>query len=305
MIGTLPPREGIQLYMARVDPHLISGCEVALDVISRLVKKLEKPQLRFLRRLLGLNPRSMRAVLFTETGLLPIRYRRAIIVLKHAKYWAHLTDDHYAHAAYMESLRLSSQGHVSWAADLRTVLGAFPIPVALPESALESAETYLLRKRLERDNNGNLRTVVLRFRNYLRIVSVPHRKAFTRFLLSDHSLSVEALRHTDRYRKYKIPRVWRLCRFCQMEVEDETHAALVCTGHPELSPLRADFLRDVFALRPALQSLVLTQPAEDFLACLLLDQAVTSRMARYVFNVLQIYETREMWVPPEHFNLIG
>ncbi|KAJ7722941.1 hypothetical protein B0H16DRAFT_1242809, partial [Mycena metata] len=211
--------------------------------------------------------RSMRAVLFTETGLLPIRYRRAIIVLKHAKYWAHLTYDHYAHAAYMESLRLSSQGHVSWAADLRTVLGAFPIPVACPESALESAEsidvvisavessceetmqgeldraarTYLLRKRLERDDNGNLRTVVLRFRDYLRIVSVPHRKAFTRFLLSDHSLGVEALRHTDRYRKYNIPRAWRLCRFCQMEVEDETHAALVCTGHPELSPLRADF----------------------------------------------------------------
>ncbi|KAJ7150247.1 hypothetical protein C8R46DRAFT_816975, partial [Mycena filopes] len=254
MIGTLPPREGIQLYMARVDPHLISGCEVALDVTSRLVTKLEKPQLRFLRRLLGLNPRSMRAVLFTETGLLPIRYRRAIIVLQHAKYWAQLPDDHYAHAAYMESLRLSAQGHVSWAADLRSVLGAFPIPVACPESALESGEsidavisavesscdqtmqgeldrsarTYLLRRRLEVDDKGNRRTVVLRFRHYLRIVSASHRKAFTRFLLSDHKLSVEALRHTDRYRKYIIPRAWRLCRFCQMEVEDETHAALVC-----------------------------------------------------------------------------
>ncbi|KAJ7755444.1 hypothetical protein B0H16DRAFT_1315668 [Mycena metata] len=126
-----------------------------------------------------------------------------------------------------------------------------------------------------------------------------------RFLLSDHCLSVEALRHTDRYRKYIIPRAWRLCRFCQMEVEDETHAALVCTGHPDLSPLRADFLRDVFELRPSLQSSVLTQSAEDFLACLLLDQAVTSRMACYVYNVLQIYEMREMWVPPEHFDLSG
>ncbi|KAJ7016045.1 hypothetical protein C8F04DRAFT_1166709 [Mycena alexandri] len=281
-LGTLPPREGIQLYMARVDPHLISGCEVALDVTSRLVKKLEKPQLRFLRRLLGLNPRSMRAVLFTETGLLPIRYRRAtsIIVLHHAKYWAHLPDDHYAHAAYMESLRLSTQDHVSWAADLRSVLGAFPIPVACPESALESAEsidavisavessceqtmqgeldraarTYLLRKRLERDDKGNLRT----------------------------SGSIKFLGHGDS------------CRFCQMEVEDETHAALVY------------FLRDVFGLRPSLpHSSVQTQSAEDFLACLLLDQAITSRMARYVYDMLQIFETQAMWVPPEHFNLIG
>ncbi|KAJ7862074.1 hypothetical protein B0H13DRAFT_1900276 [Mycena leptocephala] len=113
MIGSLPPREGVQLYMARVDPHLISGCEVVLDVTSRLVTKLEKPQLRFLRRLFGLKPRSMRAILFTETGLLPIRYRRAIIVLNHAKYWAHLPDNHYARAAYRESLRLSAQGCVS------------------------------------------------------------------------------------------------------------------------------------------------------------------------------------------------
>ncbi|KAJ7044031.1 hypothetical protein C8F04DRAFT_878631, partial [Mycena alexandri] len=108
------------------------------------------------------------------------------------------------------------------------------------------------------------------------------------FLLSDHCLGVEGLRHTDRYRKYKIPRSWQLCRFCQMEVEDETHAALVCTGHPELSPLRADFLRDVFGLRPSLHSSV--QAQGDFLACLLLDQAVTSRMARYVYDMLQIFE---------------
>ncbi|KAJ6520758.1 hypothetical protein DFH09DRAFT_844721, partial [Mycena vulgaris] len=40
MIGILLPREGIQLYMARVDLHLVSGCEVVLDVTSRLVMKL-------------------------------------------------------------------------------------------------------------------------------------------------------------------------------------------------------------------------------------------------------------------------
>jgi hypothetical protein len=46
--------------------------------------------------LLGLHPRSMRAILFTGTGLLPIRYRRAILALHHAKYWARLPDGYYA-----------------------------------------------------------------------------------------------------------------------------------------------------------------------------------------------------------------
>ncbi|KAJ7607832.1 hypothetical protein DFH06DRAFT_922077, partial [Mycena polygramma] len=211
--------------------------------------------------------RSMRAILFTETGLLPIRYRRAIIALNHAKYWAQLEDDHFARAAYAESLRLSSMRCVSWASDLRAVLASLPIPVTCTEASLESAEgiddiisavessceamlqgeldsavrTAFLRQRLETDEKGQLRTVVLRFRQYLDIVNVGHRKAFTRFLLSDHNLGVEALRPTDRDRKYPIPRAWPLCRFCQLDIEDETHAAMVCTAHPELTPLRAAF----------------------------------------------------------------
>jgi hypothetical protein len=32
LISSLPPKEGQILYTARVDPHLISGCEVVLDV---------------------------------------------------------------------------------------------------------------------------------------------------------------------------------------------------------------------------------------------------------------------------------
>ncbi|KAK7042221.1 RNA-directed DNA polymerase from mobile element jockey [Favolaschia claudopus] len=317
MIGSLPPKEGVRLYMARVDPHLISGCEVVPDVTSRLTALLEKPQKRYLRRLLGLRPRSMRAVLFTETGLLP--------------HWAALPDDHYAKAAYLSSLQLSAAGSISWASDLRTVLASFPTPVPCPVSALESAEsidnliagvqlscettlrdqlnraerTYLLRKRQERGEDGKLKNVVLCFRHYLRLVSSPHRKAFTRFLLSDHSLAVVALRYPGHYRKYHIPRAWRLCRLCLLDVEDESHAALVCTAHPGLTPLREEFLRDVFVLQPSLRHLAMTRSANVFLGSLLLDRIVTTRVAKFVHDVLQIFETKEMWVAPEHFNLEG
>ncbi|KAK7023888.1 hypothetical protein R3P38DRAFT_2779333 [Favolaschia claudopus] len=273
----------------------------------------------------------MCAVLFTETGLLPIKYRRAILALHHAKYWAALPNDHYAKAAYLSSLQVSAAGHVSWASDLRAVLGSFPIPVPCSVSALEPAatidelisatqlscestlqgqldraeRTYMLRNRLEMGGDGKMKTVVLRFREYLRIVSVPHRKAFTRFLLSDHSLAVVALRYPGHYRKYHVPRAWRLCRFCLLDVEDESHAALVCTAHPALTPLRVEFLRDIFALKPSMRNLAATRSADSFLGCLLLDRTVMTRAAKFVHDILQIYDTKEMWVAPEHFNLDG
>jgi hypothetical protein len=41
-ISCLPPSQGIQLYMARIDPHLTFGCEVALDVDRACTKTCMK-----------------------------------------------------------------------------------------------------------------------------------------------------------------------------------------------------------------------------------------------------------------------
>ncbi|KAJ7894554.1 hypothetical protein B0H13DRAFT_1512904, partial [Mycena leptocephala] len=67
--------EALQLYMARVDCYLTSGCELSLDTDSNLLDEHREVQLHFLRRMLGLNTHSMLAVLFTETGQLPVRFR--------------------------------------------------------------------------------------------------------------------------------------------------------------------------------------------------------------------------------------
>jgi hypothetical protein len=67
--------------MARVDPHLVFGCEAMPDV-DDAVKGMEHAQHTFLRRLLGLNPRSVLCVLFTETGIMPLRNRHAELVLR-------------------------------------------------------------------------------------------------------------------------------------------------------------------------------------------------------------------------------
>ncbi|KAJ7167411.1 hypothetical protein C8R43DRAFT_174350 [Mycena crocata] len=327
-VGVLPPREGLLLYKARVDPHLTFGCEVVLDVDHVLGPTLDAPQNHFLRRLLGLNRRSMLAVLFTETGMMPIRYRRALLALRYAQGFAAIPADveDIPRASFRESLRIAGQGHSCWASDLHWVLSSLPVPVALDYAALLTAEgidgimkeveaacdgalkseidglvkTQFLKNRLESDDNGKLVAVTRRFRHYLRLVNAPHRVAYTRLMLSDHRLAVEGLRHGNRVWRF-VERELRLCRFGCAAVEDECHALLVCGGHPSLTGLRAHFLRDAYALRPDLRQQVQTMAAGDFLMIIVHCRDVTKRLAKFVYDIFAVFEQTEMLVPASHY----
>jgi hypothetical protein len=61
--------------MSRVDPYLTNKCDVSLDVLKSNGELLEKVKVHYLRKMLGLSSRCMTAVLFSETGIIPIRYR--------------------------------------------------------------------------------------------------------------------------------------------------------------------------------------------------------------------------------------
>ncbi|KAJ7887840.1 hypothetical protein B0H14DRAFT_3430461 [Mycena olivaceomarginata] len=105
-IGCLPPPQGIQLYMARIDPHLTFGCEVALDVTDAHVSKLEDVQNEFLCWLLGLHRRSVLAVLFSETGVIPLRYRQLSLAIGYLDHLMTLAPTHLAGVAYRDSAAL-------------------------------------------------------------------------------------------------------------------------------------------------------------------------------------------------------
>jgi hypothetical protein len=185
-VGSLPPVKGRQLYMARVDPRdLITGYEVVLDAMLAPLQPLEQVQLTFIRRLLGLPTRSTRHILFTETGLLPLRYRRLMLALRYMSYLVKLPPQHYANAAFWDSVDLACHGRNSWFAELHRICAALPHPVNFPlhnfannathavvlveESAhrmladkvQNSAKVYLRRDRLE----GRLKKV----QPYLRV----------------------------------------------------------------------------------------------------------------------------------------
>jgi hypothetical protein len=276
-IRSLPVKEGLQLYMARVDCYLISAAETSIDVNAHLLDDYLDTQHLFLRRLLGINSRSMLAVLFTETGLMPIRIRRLLLALSRLRYIVGLPDDRRVRSALLDSVDLFAAGNACWTSDIAILLCALPIPIhivptdflsipIIDDIVVEATDadlqfdinflqkTRLLRDRLELAGDSNtLALVTRRRRHYLTMVAVPaHRMALTRMILSDHNVSVERLRYRVRYR-LPIPREERLCRFCRGAVEDEVHALLDCNAHPPLIDLRLPFLREIIALDPALQ----------------------------------------------------
>ncbi|KAJ7061767.1 hypothetical protein C8F01DRAFT_987168 [Mycena amicta] len=279
-LSDMPAWDLRTLYIAMVDPYLIAGCEIILDVNATCLRMLQKVQHYFLRRMLGIGSRSMRAVLFSETGIWPIQYRRVYLALKNLRHLMGLEgQDRPAYHALLDSLTLARNGHDSWAKDLCTVLSKLHVPVVLDVSqdltqdAVEiamkavrsSMESWideeitgsekvkdLLANRLEWDSSDRkLRYQTLTFRHYLRVKTAAHRIALTRMILSCHSLAIERRRWKER-RKDKVPREWRLCRFCRSEVEDPAHALFICDNH-DLMLLRETFLGKFYAELPEMR----------------------------------------------------
>lgn len=132
MIETLPPNEGKMLYMGIVDPHLIYGCEVSLDTDLPLLEKLCSVQHSFIRRLLGLQKRSLVAPLFSETGLVPLRFRRLTIALRYLQYLLSRPADSFVRKAFNDSIALNDSRARSWVMDIHYVLSLLPTKITLP-----------------------------------------------------------------------------------------------------------------------------------------------------------------------------
>jgi hypothetical protein len=122
MIRYLPVNEARILYMGCVDPHLIFGCEVALDSTIALPKKLESVQENFFRAVLGLSSKAAEVAIDTETGIWPVRYRRMELALRFYLYAIQQPCDSYIYAAIQEFIALEEAGHHSWFKEFKKVL---------------------------------------------------------------------------------------------------------------------------------------------------------------------------------------
>ncbi|KAJ6593567.1 hypothetical protein B0H19DRAFT_1056098 [Mycena capillaripes] len=85
--------------------RLIGGADVIVDIDDRALALLQKVQTMFLKRLLELGPYSMRAPLFTEFSLLPLRYRYLFLALRYLGYLVALLLTHHARRTPIVSTR--------------------------------------------------------------------------------------------------------------------------------------------------------------------------------------------------------
>jgi hypothetical protein len=132
-----------------------SGCDVCLDVDKKSLNFLEKVQLRFLRRILGVGSRSLRVALFSETGILPIKYRRVYLALKNLAYLLELDHKRPVWNALLESLALARTNQISSHLEARIPLELHPLELLLGQLVLDVG----LVGRLVRERaNGSIMT---------------------------------------------------------------------------------------------------------------------------------------------------
>ncbi|KLO05044.1 hypothetical protein SCHPADRAFT_839832 [Schizopora paradoxa] len=333
-IGVVPPKQGKQLYMARIDPHLTFGCEVVIDVQNSGLKQLQNVQHTYIRRMLRLNPRSMRAILHTETGIMPIAYRRVLLALKYLIYLTSLPNNHYARCALQEAINLSENSAQSWYTELVQAIEKLQerakINVTLPVlsgqmsnqeildliKAIEhmcdaylqvlidkSPKTELLRGRLERDDKGNYIVKTMHFRHYLYVKIPRHWMALTGLLLSDNILAMEQLRRATRNRP-RYPQHLRICRLCKNDIEDPIHALFVCIGSEQLISLRKQFIKDLISKASYLKTSQCMANPKELFECIYADKRLVETLARYAFRMLKIFNAVPLFLPdlPDHLS---
>jgi hypothetical protein len=234
----------IKLYKARIDPHLTHGSDVVVDVSEPDIAPLEHAQRRFLRRMLMANSHSIKALLLSESGILPIRHRRLVLALKGARYYSSCEPGSYPRLAFEQAVALAGAGHTSWAGlliqALRRVMVEVPrmgvVSLFCTESinrlicevtaagyrsaaagVLSTVRVPLLAPRarwlLEKTSAERVadQSTPMRVRpaTYLtQVTHPPHRAALLKMMIAEHGLAIEM----GRRMKTKYPRELRLCR---------------------------------------------------------------------------------------------
>jgi hypothetical protein len=302
--------------MARVDCHLIHGCEVLPDSEEVHVNELCTVQVDFLRQMLNVHSQSSLAPLFTETGIMPLRIRRFIILLVFLQYLMSLKLSHLARAALNSSIEIAAIGKKSWAGDV--IIAATRLPFTCPsldfktatEKSVEeyrkgiesralqwlqheadsSVKLYLLHGRLEPQKDKPTARKMLYLRYYLFIVKTQeHRETLTSIMLLTHQLALEKLRYTD-HELQPVPRHERLCRFCIAKVGSPEHALLECQASPEVLNLRNVFLGKFLRAVPRMESKFVELGSIELLKALIYERSTITLVGKFVHDVLEVGE---------------
>lgn len=241
------------------------------------------------------------------------------------------------HSGVKDSQDLFLENKQGWLMDLRYILENLPVPVGATDWSISATEEqgwydtlisriyescdawvrneilgstklWMLKWRLEHTKHPEpdgtrKRSALMAMRNYMTLGCPDSRRAMTRLLFSDHKLAVEMLRRSDGHRRPRIPRQWRLCRFCTEAIETEVHAILECQRSLDLRNARLRFWKRADEKDPRLRQKIFRTPdlpGEDQLMMLVGNKNCTGIVARLVADVFAIFDATEMWVAARH-----
>ncbi len=266
-IENIPIKALLKLFTATVVPIMLYGCEVwggyslgkikSFDIFKlkffKIVDDIEKLQLKFLKRILGVNSKSVNLGVYGETGRGPLIIQIAVSVVK---FLLRLNEPEYASSlagqAAMTCIRETRQP-VAFASHVLKLCGYSTLNDIKIINLKPTNFGKRLKERLndefskywydqaELNKDGKLRTLYkikrkLCFEHYLdKVINVNSRQAVTRLRLSSHRLPVELGRY------YKTPLQQRTCHFCQAGVGEEFNYLLDCESL-ELKSLREKFI---------------------------------------------------------------
>ncbi|TEB20696.1 hypothetical protein FA13DRAFT_1696528 [Coprinellus micaceus] len=273
-VRSIPVPTGVKLSFALVDPYLIYGCDVVIDVNEKCLRMYEATQHYYMRRLLGLQPRSPVGALHVLTSIPPIRHRHVELELRYARYAIVQPENHYENRAYRDAIAMYRRKQHSWITDLEKAMRKLPrhpvrLDVGLMESEegmdslreqvriscarylydeLESNRTPLLNPKYLPISRDSYQSALV-LRKFLRTIRIPaHRVSVVRLLCADHTLAVEQLRRRRNSDGSRIEVECRSCRYGDANTETEVHALFRCEGPGDgiLVKKRSAFMDQVF-----------------------------------------------------------
>jgi hypothetical protein len=228
--------------LASKNPQNLIGDFLAQSVSSSFPH--ENVHLKFCKRLLGVNNKSMNLPVLAELGKFPLSLK---IMVQSISYWTHivnLSDKSLLKQTYLELIRGDDISNNEWISTVRGFLLSagykhiWQNQATFSAGRLKHSLTLYIEnafksfwKRITSHNTSRLlfyKTMPSDFglQSYL-LLPKEDREAMTKIRISAHDLEIERGRYAG------LPRVERLCKICRT-IEDEFHFLNECTLYVQL-----------------------------------------------------------------------
>ena len=225
-------------------------------------QNVEKVQLDFCKKLLGVKRTTCNIMIYSELGLVPLNAVRKLYMLK---YWGKLlvTNNCILKDCYLTLLEKHNDGKINWVSEIHKLLTELGFTEIWNKQYLDVSFIPLIKQRIfDQEKQIVLGKIsdsskCFLYRHLLysydmqlylkRPIPKKLQNCISRFRLSSHSLSIE----TGRY--HNIVQTNRLCPICHTDIEDEFHFILKC---PMYDDLRKLFIKPFYYERPSVFKLI-------------------------------------------------